>query len=109
MYVAGAVLVVGTPVYVFKLFLPYADSHPEAVDGFDGRRDAEPLTVVFPPELEAMIPEEKREGLRQALACGPVPGYQHDPERRYGFNFAGFDVRFRIRERVLTVVEIVRL
>ena len=78
-------------------------------DLVDGKRDAEPLTVVFPPELEAMIPEEKREGLRQALACGPVPGYQHDPERRYGFNFAGFDVRFRIRERVLTVVEIVRL
>ena len=99
----------GTPVYDIKPYLPYADSHPEAVDGFDGRRDAEPLTVVFPPELEAMIPEEKREGLRQALACGPVPGYQHDPERRYGFNFAGFDVRFRIRERVLTVVEIVRL
>ena len=60
-------------------------------------------------ELEAMIPEDKREGLRQALSCGPVPGYQHDPERRYGFNFAGFDVRFHIRERVLTVVEIVRL
>ena len=75
----------------------------------DGKRDAEPLTVVFPPELEAMIPEDKREGLRQALSCGPVPGYQHDPERRYGFNFAGFDVRFHIRERVLTVVEIVRL
>ena len=109
LYVAGADLVDGTPVYDIKPYLPYADSHPEAVDGFDGRRDAEPLTVVFPPELEAMIPEEKREGLRQALACGPVPGYQHDPERRYGFNFAGFDVRFRIRERVLTVVEIVRL
>ena len=107
--VSGADLVDGTPVYDIKPYLPYADSHPEAVDGFDGRRDAEPLTVVFPPELEAMIPEEKREGLRQALACGPVPGYQHDPERRYGFNFAGFDVRFRIRERVLTVVEIVRL
>ena len=56
-----------------------------------------------------MIPEDKREGLRQALSCGPVPGYQHDPGRRYGFNFAGFDVRFHIRERVLTVVEIVRL
>lgn len=47
-------------------------------------------------------------------ACGRLSlrtgsGYQHDPERRYGFNFAGFDVRFRIRERVLTVVEIVRL
>ena len=109
LHVAGADLVSGTPIYDIKPYLPYADSHPEAVDGFDGRRDAEPLTVVFPPELEAMIPEEKREGLRQALACGPIPGYQHDPERRYGFNFAGFDVRFRIRERVLTVVEIVRL
>ena len=109
LYVAGADLVDGTPVYDIKPYLPYADSYPEAVDGFDGKRDAEPLTVVFPPELEAMIPEEKREGLRQALACGPVPGYQHDPERRYGFNFAGFDVRFHIRERVLTVVEIVRL
>ena len=109
LYVAGADLVDGTPVYDIKPYLPYADSHPEAVDGFDGKRDAEPLTVVFPPELEAMIPADKREGLRQALACGPIPGYQHDPERRYGFNFAGFDVRFRIRERVLTVVEIVRL
>ena len=107
--VSGADLRDNTPIYDIKPYLPYADSHPEAVDGFDGRRDAEPLTVVFPPELEAMIPEEKREGLRQALACGPVPGYQHDPERRYGFNFAGFDVRFRIRERVLTVVELVRL
>ena len=99
----------GTPIYDIKPYLPYADSHPEAVDGFDGRRDAEPLAVVFPPELEAMIPEEKREGLRQALACGPIPGYQHDPERRYGFNFAGFDVRFQIRERTVTVVEVVRL
>ena len=109
LYVAGADLVDGTPVYDIKPYLPYADSYPEAVDGFDGKRDAEPLTVVFPPELEAMIPEDKHEGLRQALSCGPVPGYQHDPERRYGFNFAGFDVRFHIRERVLTVVEIVRL
>ena len=107
--VSGVDLRDQTPIYDIKPYLPYADSHPEAVDGFDGKRDAEPLTVVFPPELEAMIPADKREGLRQALACGPVPGYQHDPERRYGFNFAGFDVRFRIRERVLTVVEIVRL
>lgn len=73
LYVAGADLVDGTPVYDIKPYLPYADSHPEAVDGFDGKRDAEPLTVVFPPELEAMIPEEKREGLRQALACRAGP------------------------------------
>lgn len=109
LYVAGADLVDGTPIYDIKPYLPYADSHPDAVDGFDGKRDAEPLTVVFPPELEALIPERKRAGLRQALACGPIPGYQHDPTRRYGFNFAGLDVRFRIQDRILTVVEIVPL
>jgi len=70
---------------------------------------AKPLTVVFPPELEALIPEEKRLGLRQTLACGPIPGYQHDPNRRYGFNFCGRDVRFTIDGDTLTVVEIVML
>ena len=107
--VAGADLVDGTPIYDIKPYLPYADSHPDAVDAFDGKRDAEPLTVVFPPELEEMIPPEKRAGLRQALACGPIPSYQHDPTRRYGFNFAGFDVRFHIDGRILTVCEVVRL
>ena len=109
LYVGGADLVDGTPIFDIKPYLPYADSHPDAVDGFDGKRSAEPLRVVFPEALEAMIPEEKREGLRQALACGPTPGYQHDPARRYGFNFAGRDVRFTIDGGVLTVVEVVML
>ena len=109
LHVAGADLVDRTPIYDIKPYLPYADSHPDAVDAFDGRREGSDLTVVFPPELEAMIPEEKREGLRQALACGPKPGYQHDPTRRYGFNFCGRDVRFTVDGEVLTVVEIVML
>lgn len=109
LHVAGADLVDGTPIFDIKPYLPYADAHPDAVDGFEGKRHAEPLRVVFPPELEAQIPPEKREGLRQALACGPIPGYQHDPTRRYGFNFCGRDVRFTIEDETLTVVEIVML
>lgn len=109
LHVAGADLVDGTPIFDIKPYLPYADAHPDAIDGFEGKRHAEPLRVVFPPELEAQIPPEKREGLRQALACGPIPGYQHDPTRRYGFNFCGRDVRFIIENGTLTVVEIVML
>ena len=107
LHVAGADLVDGTPIFDIKPYLPYADAHPDAVDGFEGKRHAEPLRVVFPPELEAQIPPEKREGLRQALACGPIPGYPHDPTRRYGFNFCGRDVRFTIEDGTLTVVEII--
>lgn len=109
LHVAGADLVDGTPIFDIKPYLPYADAHPDAVDGFEGKRHAKPLRVVFPPELEAQIPPEKREGLRQALACGPIPGYQHDPTRRYGFNFCGRDVRFTIEDGTLTVVEIIML
>ncbi len=109
LHVAGADLVDGTPIFDIKPYLPYADAHPDAIDGFEGKRHAEPLRVVFPTELEAQIPPEKREGLRQALACGPIPGYQHDPTRRYGFNFCGRDVRFTIEDGTLTVVEIVML
>lgn len=109
LHVTGADLVDNTPIFDIKPYLPYADAHPDAIDGFDGRRSAEPLKIVFPPELEAKIPPEKREGLRQTLACGPIPGYQHDPTRRYGFNFCGRDVRFTIDGDTLTVVEIVML
>ena len=49
---------------------------------------------------------EKRAGLIQALCQNPRPGYQHDPTRRYGFLFSGFDVRFTIDEDTLRVVEV---
>ena len=45
----------------------------------------------------------------QALSQNPRPGYHHDPNRRYGFNFSSFDVRFQIDGDTLTVVEIVAL
>ena len=54
-----------------------------------------------------MIPEAKRPALIGILAEDPRPGYQHDPYRRYGVAFAGFDVRFYINGNVLTVCEVV--
>ena len=109
LFVAGADLADGTPIYDIKPYLPYADSHPDAIDAFAESRNAEPLEVVFPEALLSKIPEEKRAGLFQTLRQNPRPGYQHDPTRRYGFNFAGFDVRFTISGDTLTVVEIVTL
>ena len=109
LFVAGADLADGTPIFDIKPYLPYADSHPDAIDAFSDSRNAEPLEVVFPEALLSKIPEEKRAGLFQTLRQNPRPGYQHDPTRRYGFNFAGFDVRFTISGDTLTVVEIVTL
>jgi hypothetical protein len=40
------------------------------------------------------------------LAQDPRPRYQKDPDRVYGFGFAGLEVRFSVADGVLTVWEI---
>ena len=107
LHVGGADLMDGTPIFDIKPYIPYGDCHPDATGGFTEHIHTEKLDVIFPPELLAMIPEAKRPALIGILAEDPRPGYQHDPDRRYGVAFAGFDVRFHINGNVLTVCEVV--
>lgn len=107
--VGGADLMDNTPIYDIKPYLSFTDSHPDAADGFAGERYGHALTVEFPPELLAMIPLEKQAPLIASLAQDPRPGYQGDPEIRYGFEYAGFDVRFHVRAGTLTVCQVVPL
>ena len=109
LYVAGADLADQTPIYDIKPYLPYADCHPDATDAFEESRSAKPLEVVFPDVLLQKIPTDKRAGLIQALSQNPRPGYQHDPNRRYGFKLAGFDVRFQIDGDIKTSSSVFRL
>ena len=106
LWVSGADLVDGTPVFDIKPYLPYADCRPEAVGGFAGEAPEGRLTVDFPRPLLARVPEERREALLGVLAQDPRPPYQDDPDRVYGFGFAGLEVRFRVRDGVLTVVDV---
>ena len=105
--VAGADLMDGTPIYDIKPYLPYADSHPEAKGGFGEQHRDDAVQVVFPQEWLERVPQELREGLLGVLRQDPRPAYQEDPTRRYGFAYAGMDVRFTVADGVLTVCEIV--
>ena len=105
-HVLGADLRDGTPIYDIKPYLPYVDSHPDATGGFsDAVRDYA-LRVVIPDDCLARVPAAKREALAAVLAQDPRPGYRRDDERRFGIRFAGLDVRFVVRDGVLTVVEV---
>ncbi len=104
--VSGADLVDGTPIFDVKPYLPYADCHPEAVGGFAGEAPGGALEVDIPPELLSRVPGDRREALLGVLAQDPRPPYQDDPARVYGFGFAGLEVRFRVRDGVLTVVDV---
>lgn len=107
--VSGADLLDGTPIYDIKPYLPYVDSHPEASNGFALNEKEGALNVEFPDEMLKKIPPEKQAALKAVLAQDPRPGYQDFPERIYGVEFAGFDVRFTIDGEKLTVVEVEKL
>ncbi|HWS42030.1 MAG TPA: tRNA (N6-threonylcarbamoyladenosine(37)-N6)-methyltransferase TrmO [Pseudoflavonifractor sp.] len=103
LHVGGADLMDGTPIFDLKPYLPYVDSHPEALGGFAAGRPENLLTVDFPPELLSAVPEALREGLIGVLSCDPRPSYQSDPERVYGLDFGGYNVKFTVADGRLAV------
>ena len=102
-HVSGADLMDGTPIYDIKPYIPYADAHPEAAQGFAPAPEGR-LRVEIPPEIALKLPKERREALEGVLACDPRPSYQKDPERVYGMGFAGVQVRFTVGEGRVRVV-----
>ncbi|MCR5645043.1 MAG: tRNA (N6-threonylcarbamoyladenosine(37)-N6)-methyltransferase TrmO [Bacteroidales bacterium] len=109
LHVSGADLMDGTPIYDIKPYIVYTDSHPEAVSGFAVQPAEYLLDVTIPEELLDRIPEAQRESLIAVLAHDPRPQYQDDPERVYGMEFAGMEVRFVIHEKQLNVINIITL
>ena len=108
-YVKGADLMDGTPIYDVKPYVAYADAHPEARSGFVDTTAWEPLLVVIPDGVASQIPQEHLEALKATLAQDPRPRYHDDPERVYGMPYLDWDIRFKVEENVLTVVECVKI
>ena len=104
-YVKGADLMDGTPIYDIKPYVTYADSHPDARSGFVDESDWQVLEVVIPEVVSKLFSADEMASLRRVLALDPRPHYQEDPERIYGMPFGGYDVRFKVVGKVLTVVE----
>jgi hypothetical protein len=55
-----------------------------------------------------MLPSEKRDAAIGVLSHDPRPSYQRKPDRVYGLTFAGFDIRFKVSDDQLTVVEVTK-
>lgn len=104
--VSGADLMDGTPIVDIKPYLPYADAISDAKGGFATAVAEDKLPVVVPAELADALPAGKMDALREVLAQDPRPHYQDDPERIYGFPFAGKEIKFKVNEKGLSVVSI---
>ena len=105
-HVLGADLMDGTPIYDVKPYVAYADAHPEARSGFVDETKWEPLHVEIPDKLAVRIPEAHLGALKATLAQDPRPAFHDDPERTYGMPFLDMDVRFRVKDGTLTVLDL---
>ena len=107
--VAGADLMDGTPIYDIKPYIAYTDSHPDAVSGFASKPTEYLLEVDFPEALLEKVDPEQRESLIEVLAHDPRPQYHADPERVYGMEFGGMEVKFSVKDFQLVVLELIKI
>ena len=112
-YVEGADLIEGTPIFDIKPYVAYTDAHSQAKSGFTDTTEWQPLEVVFSREAQQLLNAKEYQVLKaqqpvisQLLMQDPRPHYHADATRVYGMEYAGFDIRFTVAERVLTVVDI---
>ena len=106
LHVLGADLMNGTPVYDIKPYVAYSDSIPDAVGGFSEKVKDYRVKVEIAREWMDRIPAEQQELLLGILEQDPRPSYQEDPERIYGMEYAGMEVKFTVSSGVLTVVSV---
>ena len=106
LHVTGADLMDGTPIYDIKPYIVYTDSHPDAISGFAEKPADSLLEVDFPSDLLEKVTPEKRESLAAVLAHDPRPQYQDDPDRVYGMTFGPYEIRFRVIETTLRVIDV---
>ncbi|MCI7612514.1 MAG: tRNA (N6-threonylcarbamoyladenosine(37)-N6)-methyltransferase TrmO [Selenomonadaceae bacterium] len=107
LHISGADLMDGTPIFDIKPYLAYADSHPEAAQGFRGDGWKRQLQVEIPDNLLERVPEGKRAGLLGVLSNDPRPTYHKDEARIYGMPFGSQEIRFRVAQDRLLVVDVI--
>ena len=107
LYITGADLVDGTPIYDIKPYIPYADSHPDARGGFAQQAPEKVLSVVIPDSLRQQLPDTMQATLQETISLDPRPHYQDDPQRIYSMSFDRWEVMFRVADGVAVIEDCV--
>ena len=103
-YVTGADLADGTPIYDIKPYLPFTDSHPDAVGGFADEKKNHKLDITI--SCNADIEQEKLDLIKQIISNDPRPAYQNDPDRVYKMSLLGYNVEFKVDGKIAVITDI---
>lgn len=107
--VSGADLMDGTPIYDIKPYIAYTDSHPDALGGFSAEVFEDSLTVEWCENIKKKLPHDIEASLTEILASDPRPGYKSDGERVYSFEYAGYNIKFTVNNKILTVLSMEKI
>lgn len=106
-YVLGADLRDGTPIYDIKPYIPFADCHSDATGGWIEDSPWQELNVEFPQTLQDKVPSTKLPGLIEVLRQDPRrAGSKHEPDRVYHLAYAGLNIAFTVDGAQLTVTAV---
>lgn len=108
-YVRGADILDGTPIYDIKPYLAYTDSHPDATGGFSDPLKDYKADVDFPAELLSKIDAKLHSEIISVLENDPRPSYKDDPDYEYGFKFSDYEIFFKSDGNKITVTNVKRL
>lgn len=103
--VSGADLLDGTPVYDIKPYLPFTDCHENATCGYAGEFVDYKLEVVN-QELLSNVQSDIKNDIVACLSEDPRPSYQDDEDRIYAMDYSGINVKFKVKDKTLTIVDV---
>lgn len=101
--VSGADLLNGTPIYDIKPYIKFTDCHEEAICGFVDENEFKVLNVIDNGLLDNI---SQADNIRELLSNNPRPAYQKDENRIYGFKYAEYEIKFKVKENDLFVISI---
>ena len=108
LFVSGADILNGTPIYDIKPYIPYSDCIPKATGSFTEITKDYKLEVFCDETLLNILPENKQKSLITILSSDPRPSYHNDKDRIYGMDFAGFNIKFTVDDNKLFVKNITK-
>ena len=110
---SGVDLLDGTPVLDIKPYLPYVDSIPDAKSGYASEPPQVSKSVLFSKKAETQLQQcddgvELKRLIVKLLECDPRPAYKNEsqPDRIYGMRLYDFDLRWRVMDDEVVVIEL---
>ena len=114
-YVTGSDLLNGTPILDIKPYIHYSDAVEGAQSGY-AQDEPQVKAVRWSAEAEQIkhtllrqqkITQQHVGELEAVLSLDPRPAYQADAQRIYGMNFAGIEVKFKVDEEGMQILNII--